>query len=281
MIGKTSVVIDSASYLPAAVIERFGAIVVPLTVVLDGHEYREFEDIDAASFYTRLAAGAKVSTSQPPPGRFLDAYSRARELGAEQVVSIHIGSGLSGTVNSARVAAEVAGIPVHVLDTGQASFIEGLCAWEAMDVLAAGGSIAAAEAAVRRVSEQAGNVFIVRGTELLARGGRYAEGEVAGVPVLALVDGAIRPIGSASDTEQALAAIVGHVTSKAGTNQGDLMRIGVANGAAEELAGMLEARLRKALPGAEIMQYTIGPVVGAHTGPGCTGAVFLPRGRAR
>ena len=128
-----------------------------------------------------------------------------------------------------------------------------------------------------RVSAEAGNVFIVRGTELLTRGGRYAEGEITGVPVLALVEGAIRAIGSVCDIEQAMDTIIEHVTLAAAVHGGRPMRIGVSNGAADELAGTLETRLRAALPGSEIMQYTIGPVVGAHTGPGCTGAVFLPR----
>ena len=278
MIGTTAVVLDSAAYLPGPVLERYGAITVPLTVVIDGEELLEFVDIGAAAFYARLSAGAKVSTSQPPPGRFVDAYERAASAGAERVLSIHIGSALSGTVDSARIAAEAAGIPVHIVDTGQASFVEGLCAWEAMEALAAEASIEDAEAAAHRAAAAAGNVFIVRGLELLAAGGRLAGGaEAPGVPVLALVDGAVRPIGSAATVDSALDAIIGHVAAAVSANPEKQFRVGVSNGAADELASALEERLRLLLPDGEIMQYEIGPVVGAHTGPGCTGAVFLPR----
>lgn len=163
MIGSTAVVIDSASYLPAEVRERFGMLVVPMTVVVDAVGYKEFSTLDSATFYERLAAGAQVSTSQPSPGELLDAYERAKAFGAERIVSIHIGSAYSGTVNSARLAAEMSTVPVHIIDTGQASFIEGLCAWEACETLAAGASIAKAEAAALAASRSAGSVFISPG----------------------------------------------------------------------------------------------------------------------
>lgn len=277
MIGRTAIVLDSAAYLPAAVMKRFGVITVPLTVILDDREYLEFVDLGAAEFYERLAGGAKPGTSQPPPGRFLEAYEHAGAMGAERIVSIHIGSGLSGTINSARIAAEMAGLPVHIIDTGQASFIEGLCAWEAMEALSEGKSIEEAEAACHRAGAAAGNVFIVGGLKLLKQGGRFAGETGPGVPVLALVDGSVRPIGSAATVEAALDALTAHVSAAIEANAGKRFRIGVSNGAADELASALEARLRKLAPDAELMQYVIGPVVGAHTGPGCTGAVFLPR----
>jgi len=278
VIGSTAVVLDSACYLPGHVIARYGAVVVPLTVAVNGVAHREFEDIDTTLFYARLAAGDSVTTSQPPPGRFIDAYTRAAREGAERILSIHIGSNVSGTVNSARLAARESPIPVHIVDTGQASFVEGLCAWEAMEALAGGASIGAAEAAAHRASEASGNVFVVRGTELLERGGRYVAGEpVTGVPVLAMIDGAVRPIGSVATVEEAMQAMTGHVAAALAAHPGKQFRIGVSNGAADELAEQLEWRIRGLAPRAEVMQYEIGPAVGAHTGPGCTGAVFLPR----
>ena len=278
MIGSTAVVLDSACYLPGHIIERYGATVVPLTVVVNGVEHREFEDIDTNLFYARLAAGDTVKTSQPPPGRFVDAYARAAQAGAARILSIHIGSNVSGTVNSARLAAQGSAVPVHIIDTGQASFIEGLCAWEAMEALASGASLHEAEAAAQRAGAASGNVFIVRGTELLERGGRYLAGApVPGVPVLAMLDGAARPIGSAGTVNEAMDAMTGHVSQALAANPGKQFRIGISNGAADELAEQLEWRIRELAPGAEVMHYEIGPAVGAHTGPGCTGVVFLPR----
>ena len=280
MIGSTAVVIDSASYLPRHVREQFGMLVVPMTVVIDGVRYAEFVDVDSVTFYERLATGAQVSTSQPSPGEFLDAYERARALGAERIVSIHIGSAYSGTVNSARLAAELSRIPVHIIDTGQASFIEGLCAWEACEALALGASSAEAEAVALRASRAAGNVFIVRGLELMKRGGRLqlAEGEpVPGVPVLALDGDGVRPISMASDVGDAMDAMVGYLQAALNANPGKEFRVGISNGAADELAAILKARVCELPRVTEVVPYEVGPAVGVHTGPGCTGIVFLPR----
>jgi DegV family protein with EDD domain len=278
--GPLAIVLDSACYLPEAVIARYGATVVPMTVTLDGEAFEESVTLDAPTFYERLRAGAKPATSQPPPGRFLAAYEAAAAAGAAEVVSIHIGSAYSGTVNSARVAAGMAPVPVHIIDTGQASFIEGLAAWEAMEALAAGATVAAAEAAAHRAAAEARNVFIVRGTELLREGGRLRHGEAAGpVPVLAAAAGAIRPIGSAATIDEAMVAMAAHVRAHLEAAPGAHFRIGIADGDAADLAAILEARVRALAPTAEVIPYTIGPAVGAHTGPGCTGAVTLARPR--
>ena len=97
---KIAIVTDSASMLPPALAARHNIIVAPLSIVMDGQEFAEGIDISAAELYERLAAGATVSTSQPSPGRVLECYERAQRDGADAVLSIHIGSGISGTITS-------------------------------------------------------------------------------------------------------------------------------------------------------------------------------------
>lgn len=280
MIGEIAVVTDSASYLPTEVLEQFGISVVPIRVMIDGQAREEFVDIQAREFYQALGQGARVQTSQPAPGKFVDLYERLAAEGAKRIVSIHIGASLSGTANSARLAAEMSPIPVEVIDTGQASFIEGLCVWEACEVLAAGGSIGDAVSAVARASAETGNVFIVRGLSLLKEGGRAmdkAVETVTGVPVLAYVDEAIRPIGSAGTIPEAMDAMVGWLQSAMDRVPAKRFRVGVGNGDADELAAQLERRVRQLSQVSEVIPYTIGPAVGAHTGPGCTGLSFFGR----
>lgn len=278
MIGTTAIVVDSASYLPHQIRERFGVEVVPMRVTIGSETFREFVDIDSAGFYGRLADGVAPQTSQPPPGEFLDAYKRAAEAGAQAVLSVHIGSTLSGTVNSARLAAGMSPIPVHIVDTGQASFVEGLCAWAACEALEAGASIEEAGSAGLRAGGRSGNVFIVRGLELLERGGRYraaSRGSQTSVPVLALIDGAVSPVGQATTIDEAMELMVAYLESR--SVPGARLRIGVSNGAASELASRLEQRILSSRVAGfidELVQYEVGPSVGAHTGPGCTGIVF-------
>lgn len=282
MPGHVAVVTDSASYLPRGVRERFGIRTVPMTVVLDDEPFQEFVTLDTGTFYRRLEDGARVTTSQPPPRRMIETYEQAAKDGATEILSIHIASSLSGTVNSARIAGLLSPIPVTVVDTGQASFIEGLCVWEACEVLAAGGSPADAADAAIRAGDAAGNIFIVKGLELLRRGGRYTgetvdTGEQATVPILALVDGAVKPIGTASTLEQAVDAMVAHLEAAIAAAPGCAFRVGVGDGAAGPLADALHARVAT-LPRVEtVVPYEIGPAVGAHTGPGCTGLAFLGR----
>lgn len=192
---------------------------------------------------------------------------------------MHMGSALSGTVEQRPPRCR------DVASTGSrnryrpGSFVEGLCVWEGCDVLATGGSLEDVTRAVEQASLQTGNVFIVRGLTLLRQGGRLAEsGESStGVPVLAYVDGAIRPVGSATTVEEAIAAMVGRLQTAMARNPEKRFRVGVGNVDADELATDLESRIRGLDGISEVVPYLIGPAVGAHTGSGCTGLSFIGR----
>jgi fatty acid kinase fatty acid binding subunit len=279
MIGKTAVVIDSSAYLPTFLIERHGLLVAPLSVVLDGRAYEEGVDITSDEFYERVGSASSVSTSQPAVGRFVELYRAAADGGAEEVLSIHIGANISGTVQSAQLASESSPVPVTVVDSGQASFAEGLCVWEAIDALAAGKSVAEAAAVVGAASKAVGNTFVVKALDLARRGGRLAAGEEAsaGIPVLALTREGMKVLGNAKTLEDAVGAMAGHVETAVHEAGGRKLRVGVGHGAAPEIAAALRARIEGVDGIEEIVDYVVGPVIGAHTGAGTAGAVFLAR----
>ncbi|MDZ7728839.1 MAG: DegV family protein [Dehalococcoidia bacterium] len=81
MIGTVAVVVDSASYLPAEIHRKYGLLTVPMNVRIGEAEYREFETLDAGTFYAQLGSGAAIATSQPSPGQFVAAYEQARLMG--------------------------------------------------------------------------------------------------------------------------------------------------------------------------------------------------------
>ena len=122
-----ALVTDSSALLPADLRARFDVDVVPLTVVVDGEAFAEGVDLTTDAFYERLAAGATVSTAAPPPGVFLQAYERAAQRGASAILSVHIGSNTSATLDSARVATRESTVPVELVDTGTASFPVACC----------------------------------------------------------------------------------------------------------------------------------------------------------
>jgi len=277
------IVTDSNSQIPADLARRLGIEVVPLTVTLDGVDYQEGVDLDADDFYARFESGTpQVSTSQPSPGAFAAAYQALAEAGADDIVSVHIGSAISGTVNSARLAAAGSPVPVRVVDTGSASFAVAFCAMEAAEAAAAGGTIDEVVAAAERVGALVGNVYVMRALDLARAGGRLAAdadpgadpGTGAGlVPIFTLTGGAMRMAGLASDLGQAVRIMATHVRA-AGTS----LRVGVcvADRGTLPVVEALEDLLRDAPEVREIIRYRVGPSVGAHTGPGAAGAMFYP-----
>ena len=274
MIG---LVTDSNSQLPPELAERYGVEVVPLSVTVDGQEYLEGVDLDAGDFYDRFRRGRPtVSTAQPSPGRFAEAYEAAAARGATEILSVHIGSSVSGTVNSARLASRVSPVPVRIADTGTASFAVSLCLWEAAEAAAAGATLEEAAAAAERVGATVGNVFVVGALDVARAGGRLA-GDVAGsastVPVLTLAGGVMREVDRCRDLEEAAEVMARFI--RAG---GSSLRVGVgvSDPGTVPLVEALEERLRAAPEVSEVIRYVIGPSVGAHTGPGTVGAMFSP-----
>ena len=131
---------DSNAQLPPQLVDRYGVEVVPLTVTIDGRAFSEGVDLDADSFYERFSQGATpaVSTAAPGPGRFVAAYQALAERGATEILSVHIASSLSATLNAARLAVAEAPVPVRLVDSGTASFGVACCVWEAAAAVARG-----------------------------------------------------------------------------------------------------------------------------------------------
>lgn len=275
MIG---IVTDSNSQLPPELAERYGVEIVPLTVTVNGEEYLEGVNLDAGEFYALFRTGRPmVTTAQPSPGRFAGAYEAVAERGATEILSIHIGSSVSGTVNSARLASQVSPVPVRIVDTGTASFAVSLCVWEAAEALVAGATLEEAAAAAERVGTAVGNVFVVGALDVARAGGRLA-GDVAAssttIPVLTLAGGVMREVDRCRDLGEA-AEVMSAFIRAGGTSL--RVGVGVSDPGTLSLVEALEDRLRRAPEVSEVVRYVIGPSVGAHTGPGTVGAMFSPR----
>ncbi len=280
MIGGIALVTDSASYLPAGVRAAHGVIVVPLTVVIDGREFREGVDIDADEFYRLAESATSITTSQPSPGVIADAYSQAADEGAKSIVSVHIGASLSGTVQSAGIAAGLSPVPVTVVDSGQASFAEGLVVLEVIDALRRGATVAAVPGIAAEASSRVNSTFVVKTLDMLRRGGRLEQGEaVSAIPVLVTEAGSVRVAGSAATIPEAVAIMTGHIKDAA-TAAAHGLRVGIGHGAAAPIAQALRERVSAMEGIEEIIDYVVGPSIGAHTGAGNAGAVYIRRASA-
>lgn len=279
--GTVGVVTDSNSQFPAELVERYGVEIVPLTVTVDGTAYAEGIDLTADEFFALYADGATptVSTAAPSPGAFIEAYERLAQRGAQQILSVHIGAAVSGTLNSARLAVEASPVPVRLVDTRTASFGVACCAWEAAEALVRGASVGEASAIAESVAPTVGNVFVVGGLDIVRAGGRLAadtDDVVDEVAVLSLLDGEITRVGAVTDVEDATEAMATYVLEHAGeVAEGQLrLAVGIADAEAAPLSHALDRRLSEETVVGDVVHYRIGPSVGVHTGPGTVGCFF-------
>ena len=268
---------DSNAQLPAELAERYAVEVVPLTVTVDGHDHLEGVDLDADAFYAHFHDGhhPEVATSQPSPGRFAAAFDALARRGAEEILAVHLGSSLSGTVNSATLAATTSPVPVRIVDTGTASFGVACCVWEAGEALAEGASLAEAAGVAEAVAGRVRTVFTVGALDLARAGGRLRAdaGSGDGIPVLTMDGGEMRVVGHAGDLAAAADAMVAQIL---GGGRSLRIGLGIADAGAAPMGQALEARLAGAAEVRELVRYRIGPSVGVHTGPGAAGAFFYP-----
>src|SRR5262245_12670337 len=155
----TGLCTDSSSQLPRQLVERYAVEVVPVTVTIDGIDYLEGLELDADAFYARFLDGAspEVATVDPGPDRFTEAYERLAASGATDILSVHVGSAVSGTLRAAALAAESSPVPVRLVDTGAASFAVSCCLWEAAETLADGAELEEAAVVAESLLPTIGN----------------------------------------------------------------------------------------------------------------------------
>lgn len=276
MIG---IVVDSNSQMPAELAERFGIEIIPLTVTVDGNDYQEGVDLDADEFYAFWtdAHTPTIETSQPSPGAFVAAYDRLKSAGVTEILSIHITESMSGTINSARLAAGMVDVAVRLVDTGTASFGISCCAWAAADAIADGADVEAAAVVAEQRAAGLHTTFVVGVPALIDRSGRGGDVAVEsasndGVPVLAMTGPDMSVLATVSDLDAAVDAMFADALAWP-TSSTDGLRIAI--GTSDESSAPMSHALTAALTGhetvAEVLQYCIGPSVGAHTGPGTSG----------
>jgi len=274
--ANTAIVIDSTADFPDAA-ERFpNWRVVPLYVNFGTESFRDGVDLTATQFYERLRVAPELpTTSQPTPADFLACYE---ELGAyERILSIHIASKLSGTFQSAGIAAaELGDGRVRTIDSETASSAIAMLALAIQRRLERGTTDEEVDALVESYLVEHGLLFTVDTLEFLARGGRIGRAKAfAGTlmnvkPILSIRDGEVVPVKRVRGAQKAFQEFVHVFTAETKDEPG--LRVGIAHAAAPERAAELVKMVRDLRPQAEIETQTVlGAVIGAHSGPGCVG----------
>jgi DegV family protein with EDD domain len=273
-----AIVTDSTADLPAQLAGTRSITVVPLTLHFEGKSLLDGVDITPSDFYRQLpTATTHPTTSQPSAGRFAETYSELLK-DHEAIISIHISEKLSGTYSSARQGAGMTDPKrIHVIDSQVASMSLGLITLAASKLAAQGEDAATIESKVLAMREQVETYFSVATLEFLRRGGRIGRanallGSVLQVkPVLCIRDGLVTPLERVRTFDRALNRVI-ELVRAVDRGQGVCAIVGHADaeGAAERVAREIE-------PIAEtLMIQPLGPVVGAHAGPGVVGVGCYP-----
>ena len=282
--SKVVVVTDSTASLPPEVAAARGIRVVPLQVVIGAKVLDEGPDGATPDVVAEaLREFVPVSTSRPAPALFADVYREVAAEGADEIISIHLSGEMSGTFESAQLAALEADVTVHVVDSTQVGIATGYAALTAVDVLDAGGTAEEAVAAALARGQAATSLFYVDTLEYLRRGGRIGAaaailGSALSVkPLLEIADGKVAPRERVRTASRALGRLVDLAVEAAGDQPVDVCVSHLANAAkAEELAGLLAERLADGLEGREVMCGELGAVLGAHVGPGMVAVCVSP-----
>jgi len=283
--ARVVIVTDSTASLPPEVAAERGIVVVPLQVVVGAEVFDEgSEGATPETVAQALREFRPVSTSRPAPAAMLEVYEAAAADGAEAVVSLHLSGEMSGTFESAQLAARKAPIPVIAVDSRQVGVATGYAALAAADVLDAGGTAEEAAEAARARADASSSLFYVDTLEYLRRGGRIGAaaalfgGALAVKPLLQIADGRVATLEKVRTSARALARLEELAVEAAGDQDVDVC---VAHLASPDRAGQLTEkladRLADNLGGREVWCGELGAVLGAHVGPGMLAVCVAPR----
>jgi DegV family protein with EDD domain len=273
---NTAIVLDSTSDYPDAPAQFPNMRFVPLYVRFGDETFRDYVELGPAQFYEKLRISPVTpSTAQPTPQDFVNAYE---ELAAyERVYSLHVSAKVSGTFQSAELAAqEVGGDRVRVIDTMSASLAIAMLSHAIQRRLARGTTDEEIAALVDRFHAHCDVVFTVGTLEYLQRGGRIGRAQaLAGSllnlrPILSIEDGVVDAVARVRGRQKALAEFERRFV--AATSDGPGLRVAIAHADAADWVGTLSELVWRVRPTAEIeFTSTLGAVVGTHAGPGAVG----------
>ena len=277
--AETAVVCDTTAYLPTELLAERDIETISLYVSVDGHQEKESEITDFHDFYERLRASETgATTSQPSIGDFLEVYEPLLAAGRE-VVSIHISAGISGTFEAAGQARErlieedKGGERLFLMDSRSAAGGMGLCALGAASAATAGTDAQGALARAEETRESLKMWFAIDTLEYLRRGGRIGGarawiGSALKIKPILTIDREIAPIERVRTRSRSLERLRGYARQlhESGADAWVVQHI-----QDPETAQALADYFQELFGGPPAFISEIGPVIGAHVGPGLIG----------
>lgn len=276
------IVTDCAADMSVEELEQLGVVAAPLFIQFPEGEVSS-ADISADEFYSRLEAmRPKIpTTAQPSGGIFAELYRKLAQT-EENIFSIHISSGLSGTINSARDGGEIVKAEANVSywDTLTLSGGERFQVLAAALANKAGWAMNTIQERLTKIREKTEVIYTLDTLEYLARGGRIGRVKALAGALLNLKpvirvdsDGKYSTVSTARTLGKSMTAIADHLVEKYGNTS---VWVTVLHGRFAEKAAALANELKQKLNVAKLEIQRISPVLGVHTGPGIVGAAVVP-----
>lgn len=274
-------IIDAGSDLTVAQAKELDVTLIPMSVRFGSEEYLSGVDITNEEFYNRLTKEKELpTTSQPTPYAFEEVYQQVVDAGDEAVV-LCVSSALSGTYQSACIAADGLEDRIFVVDTRAVSVAEKILLDYAISLRNHGANAQAIAAELEKKKEDVCVFGAVETLEYLIKGGRLSKtagavGSVLGIrPVLHLVDGALEVAGKARGAKAAI-TMTHQFISDVGIDFTMPCGLGYTGNDPKVLSPFLEAQ-NASWSGQDIPVYNVGSTVGTHTGPGLFLVAFFKK----
>jgi len=274
---QVKIVTDSTVYLPPEVIARHDIRVVPIKVAFGTEVYSEGVDVTNDEFYQRLAKSSTLpTTSQPPASDFIQVYTELARQG-HPILSIHISSHLSGTINSVMTAKEA--LPqaqIEIVDSQ--SLTMGMLVTPAAEAAERGQTLAQVKASIEKLNACINVVGVFDTLDYLLKGGRIGRAKaLVGTllkikPILTFEAGEAKVLAKVRTLPRAIEYMLKFVEKR---TEGSTSLYGsIRHAHVLDAARALEKELRARFNWAELDFLELGPVFGTHLGPGTLGVGF-------
>ena len=285
--GEYVILTDSSADLSAELVAELGVEVLPLSFTMEDKIYYNWpdnRDIDPADFYARLRGGAMATTSAVNVANYTDAIEPFLKEGKDVLV-LAFSSGLSTTCNSAQIAArelmeQYPDRKVYVVDTLCASLGQGLLVWYAAQQKKEGKTIDEVRDWTEAHKLNLCHWFTVDDLHFLKRGGRISAatavlGTMLSIKPVMHVDneGHLIKVGTARGRNASLKALVDHMEQTA-QNPAEQV-VFISHGDCEADAQRVAADVKARFGVKTVVINYVGPVIGAHSGPGTVALFFL------
>jgi len=278
-VGRVAIVTDSTANLPSVIVQKYGITVVPIHLHWDNEVYKDGIDITAEDVYRRLRATKQIpKTAAPSVGDFLQAYLRL-SYEVDGIVSIHLAGTMSGTLKSARLAAELARehVPVYVIDTGTATMGAGFAVLAAARAAEKGENLNEVKRISDEISQRTTVYAMIDTLEYLVRSGRIHKVEgLLGValrikPILTIHNHEIDVLSKTRTTSHGIRIMLDEMDERV---KGQPVHVAIIHADVPEAARSLKELVNDRFDCIEIFTCPMTPVMGAYTGPGLLGLAF-------